>query len=217
MNREHRTILREFAFTCPRPIREDEKIFEDRSRSILSSVSAFLKRDVRTAGIWKVSINVNSKNALQHMKVVGGVLRYNIEFDIQKFLELDIDQQKTRMLALVIETLSEVFRQAGWDVQRLIGLENFIIDRDLQSFYYGPSSIRNGVEAKVVCQQKFDYTSVFIILKECGHEIERFLVLQTSSEEFIFNIYLTAPRWVSDVQINLETSNGETYTVRRSH
>lgn len=70
-----RTILREFSFTFERPLSETKREFEERSRSILSNVSAYLKRSVQTDGVWKISFNVNSSNALQHMKVVGGVLR----------------------------------------------------------------------------------------------------------------------------------------------
>lgn len=215
MKDNHRTILREFTFTCERPVSKNEKAFEERSRSVLSGVSAFLKRDIRTKGIWKISINVNSTNALQHMKVVGGVLKYNIEFDVDSFLELGVEQQKKQMLTLVIETLLDVFTEAGLDADRLNGLPDFIKEREFKSTFTGPASARNGIDACVVCEQEFERTNVFIVLKKDSHEIERIFVLETSSEEFIFNVYLKAPEWVSDVELSIEASNGETHTVRR--
>ncbi len=215
MIKKQRTILREFTFTCQRPISENEKAFEERSRSILSGVSAFLKRDIRTDGIWKISIDVNSSNPLQHMKVVGGVLGYNIEFDVDSFLELGVEVQKTRMLTLVTETLVDVFTDAGLDADRLNGLRDFIEEREFKTTFTGPSRARNGIGAYVVCEQEFERTNVFIALKKGSHEIERMFVLETSSEEFIFNVYLNAPEWISDIELRLEASNGETYTVRR--
>ena len=215
MKENHRTILREFTFTCERPISENEKAFEERSRSILSGASAFLKRDIRTDGIWKISINVNSSNALQHMKTVGGVLKFNIEFDVDSFLELGVEEQKNRMLTLVTETLSDAFTKANLEADRLNGLRDFIEQREFKTTFTGPSNARNGIDACVVCVQEFERTNVFIALKKGSHEIERIFVLETSSEEFIFNVYLKAPEWVSDVELRLEASNGETYTVRR--
>ncbi len=217
MKDSQRTILREFTFTCERPVSKNEKSFEERSRSILSGVSAFLKRDIRTDGIWKISINVNSTNARQHMKTVGGVLKYNIEFDVDSFLELGVVEQKNRMLTLVTETLLHVFTEAGLDANRLHGLRNFIVQREFKNTFTGPSNTRNGIDAYVVCEQEFERTNVFVVLRNSSHEIERIFVLETSPEEFIFNVYLKAPQWVSDVELSLEASNGETYTVRRPH
>ncbi|MCP4406419.1 MAG: hypothetical protein GY807_01375 [Gammaproteobacteria bacterium] len=208
-----RRVLSEFAFTCDRPIDPKEKEFETRSRSIFSGVSAFLKRDVRTNGIWKIGINVNSKNDAHHMKVVGGVLRYNIRVDIDSFFELGIEDQKNWMLTLIEKTLLVVFNDAGFDVERLNGLRDFIIKRGYKSTFTGPTCSRNGVAACVVCEQGFERTVVFIVFKKADQEFERAFVLETSPEEFIFNVYLKAPEWISDTDLKLDASNGETYIV----
>lgn len=203
--------LTEVAFTCQRPISSEEKTFEERSRSIMSGISAYLGKSVKTDGFWKISINVNSENQIQHLKTVGGVLRYNINFNILEFLSLGIDAQKTQMLTLVDKTLNKIFSECSLDSEKLNGLVSFIEQRKFESRFSGPVSKRKEIAAFALCEQRFDQAELFIVLKKRNKEIKRFLLLSTSPEEFIFNIYLNKIRWLSDNKIELIASNGEVF------
>lgn len=209
----NKTILNEVSFTCQRPIDSDEKSFEERSRSIMSSVSVFLDNKIRTEGFWKISINVNSENKLQHNRVIGGVLRHNIEFSISDFLNLEIGAQKNQMLDLIERTLNEVFSSFNLDVRQLNGIKEFIRARGFKSVFSGPSSRFKETEAYVLCEQKFTKAEIFIVLKKENQEIRRILLLTTSPEEFIFNVYLNEPEWLSENEIRLKASNGEIYSI----
>ncbi|MEO1323888.1 MAG: hypothetical protein AAFV59_12875 [Pseudomonadota bacterium] len=207
------SILSDIAFICQRPIGDQEKLFEERSRSILSSVSAFLNSEVRTEGIWKISLCVNSQNPRQHMKIVEGVFRYNTEVDIGEFLSLPISEQRIEMLGIVDRNLREVFEALHLDSSRLDGLSQFVADRDFTSTFSGPVSKKFGMSAKVLSEQRFEQANIYVSIVKNGAEVKRVFVMETSPEEFQFNMYLKAPKWVSENEILLTASNGETHSV----
>ena len=211
--RNKKTTLKEVAFTCQRPVSSVERVFEERSRSTMSGTSAFLKKSIKTEGFWKISINVNSKNEVQHLKVAGGVLRYNIEFNIPKFLSLSMDNQKIKMLNLVDQTLNKIFSDLYLDTEKLNGLKYFIRERQFESRFSGPISKHAGISAFVLCEQRFDQAEIFIIFKNGTKEIKRSSLLITSPEEFIFNVYLNKIQWISDKKLELLASNGEFFSI----
>lgn len=213
MEKDKYTFLSEIAFTCQRPVSSSDKLFETRSRVILSNVSSFFGRKVKTKDFWKISINVNSSNEQQHLKVVAGVLRFNISYNISSFLTLSIDDQKTEMLELVVNTLHEVFSAIGLDKRKLQGLNDFVIERQFENNFSGLASNRKNISAHVLCQQKFEKTLVYLIMTKENLEVQRTLVLTTSPEEFIFNVYLKKPKWISDNKLSILASNGEEYIV----
>lgn len=211
-------MLKEFALYCPRPLSEgrEEMELESRSRSIMSSVSDYLKPRIKTPDFWKISINLNSKNQFQHMNVSGGgVLYYNATFDIKSFLAKSIGEQKSILMLFIESTLHEIFKNTNLDTHRLIGLREFIIDRDYQNVFLGPKSQYKEVHACVLCEQRFEEAKIFIVLKKGRKEIERYALLDTSPEEFIFNIYLNKLEWLSENEIKLTASNGEVHVVNR--
>ena len=211
-------MLKEFALYCPRPLSESraEMELEARSRSIMSSVSEYLKPRIRTKDFWKVAINLNGKNQLQHMNVSGGgVLYYNAPFDIKNFLSKSITDQKSMLMLFIENTLHEIFKNANLDVKRLDGLREFIIERNYKSVFLGPRSRYNGLDAYVLCEQKFEEAEIFIVLKKGKKEIERYSLLVSSPEEFVFDVFLNKLEWLSENEVKLEASNGENYVINR--
>lgn len=209
-------ILSEFCFNFDRPASEREIRFEDISRSTCTCASAFLKRDIRTDSVRRVVMNVNSSNPLQHMKEGIGTLYYNIEFDLDSFYAGSVDEQKQQMLSLVTEALPVIFRDVGWNANRLNGLREFIEQREFKTIFKGPSSIQDGISARVVCEQEFERTNVFIVVKKGRRELDRTFLRETTPCEFAFDVYRKPPDWISDSELKLTAANGETFIVQIS-
>lgn len=211
-------LLKEFALYCPRPLSEnrEEMEVEARSRSIMSGITEYLKPRIKTSNFWKIAINLNGKNQLQHMKVSGGgVFYYNARFDIEMFLEKPIAEQKDMLVDFIEKTLNEIFENANLDKKKLMGLREFLEKRNYANVFLGPSSRNNGLNAYVLCKQKFEEAEIFIVLKKGNKEIECYPLLVTSPEEFVFNVYMNKLEWLSENEIRLEASNGEVYVVNR--
>lgn len=135
--------------------------------------------------------------------------RYNVNFDIDAFFQINVEDQKLRMLDFVEDSLSKAFSEMGIGTDLLGNFREFVIQRKFKSTFSGPSSSRGDIDACVVCEQGFESADIFIALKKAGYEIERIFLLNTSPEEFIFNVYLCAPKWLSDDKLKLVASNGE--------
>ncbi len=210
------TPLREYGLRFERPLSESQKAVEDRSRSIFSNLSVYLKQNVRTDGVWKISINLNSPNPRQHLKTVGGVLKYNALFDAEPFLALSVDEQKHTMLGFVENTLTDVFLDLNLDANLIKGFGDFVRGRNFANVFSGPKSANGSLAANIVCVQGFTETEVFLRIEKSGVEVEKIFVQKSSPEEFIFQIYLVEPKWLPDGSLEITASNGERFKIDRT-
>lgn len=162
---------------------------------------------------WKISICVNSINQQQHMKVVGGVLRYNIKVDTEQFASLQVADQKSMMLELICSTLSMIFSEIYGIADRLDGFAKAFLSRSCENVFSGPAASFNEMKAFVRCHQGFADAKVYMVILNDSSEERKYLLNVVSPEEFIFNIYLNKPKWVNSSEVMLIASNGEVRSV----
>ena len=213
------TILKDIALYVPRPLSASrvELVLENKSRSIMSNICNYLRPRIRTDGYWRIAIMANGKSKLRHLKSVGGVLYYNVDFDIGFFMSKNVAEQKEMLLSFILKTLNHIFLELNLDGSRLNGVGDYVISRDFKNTFKGPKSKRGDISAQTVCIQEFEKANVFLTINKGRREIERHYILTTSPNEFIFMSFLEQAIWLSDDKLVLYASGEEFFFERQKN
>lgn len=207
--------LIDFSLLCERPLSNQGKLFEQRSRVILSLSAKWLNKKVKAVGFRKVNFFVNSKNNLQHRVILGNTCSYNVNMDLEAFTEMPVRLQKIVMLDFCIKILTKFFEDFDLDFKQLEGLQKFVEMNNFSNAFLGKETRIGHTKYYTICTQGFTKTKCHLIAKTRVKECRYFLEY-TSTEEFVFQLCLKQPTLLNEGTLEVFLSDGKTHGIKLS-
>ncbi|MCI5045586.1 MAG: hypothetical protein MRY72_12895 [Aquisalinus sp.] len=179
----------------------------------MSGISSYFRCHPKETNFWKISFNINNRNEKQHLKNLNGVLKYNAEIDIEEFLILPKEKQKLEILNFTLKQLEIIFNFYSLGKIQADEIRSYVISRGYKSYFSGPTAKHGSLSARVVCEQNFEFSRIYLEIKKEKVIIKTFDLFKSSPEEFIFNLYLQEPEWISNSQVKICVPNGDTFNI----